>query len=81
MTQTNIFFEDFKNTLYSKDGDSKLNINPKLTKEDSAKVITNICAVLLTKNNAWLTLRSSVFLFEVASKLALLKTKTALKKI
>lgn len=71
VTQTNIFFGGFQNTLYSKDGDSKLNINPKLTKEDSAKILANICAVLLTKNDAWLTLRSSVFLFEVASKLAL----------
>ena len=71
VTQTNIFFGGFQNTLYSRDGDSKLNINAKLTKEDSAKVLANLCGVLLTKNDAWLTLRSSVFLFEVASKLAI----------
>ncbi len=71
VTQTNIFFGGFQNALYSNDGEYKVNVNPKLTKEDSAKVLANICAVLLTKNDAWLTLRSSVFLFEVATKLTL----------
>lgn len=79
VTQTNIFFGGFQNTLYSKDGDSKININPKLTNESSAKVLANICAAILTKNDAWLALRSSVFLFEVASKLNL-ESKTTVEQ-
>jgi len=79
VTQTNIFFGGFQNTLYSKDGDYKVNINPKLTYEASAKTLANICAVILTKNDAWLTLRSSVFLFEVALKLSL-EDKTTIEE-
>lgn len=70
VTQTNIFFAGFQNTLYSKDGDYKININPKLTTESSVKSLAHICTVLLSKNDAWLALRSSVFLFEVAQKLS-----------
>lgn len=72
--QTNIFFGGFQNTLYSRDGEYKVNINPKLTQEKSTKILSNICAALLTKNDAWLSLRSSVFLFEVATKLAIENT-------
>jgi NAD(P)H-hydrate repair Nnr-like enzyme with NAD(P)H-hydrate epimerase domain len=68
--QTNIFFGGFQNTLYSKDGDYKININPKLAKDNSAKVLANICGVLLTKNSAWLSLTSAVFLFEISIKLS-----------
>lgn len=79
VTQTNIFFGGFQNTLYSRDGESKININPKLTNESSAKSLANICAAILTKNDAWLALRSSVFLFEVSSKLNI-EAKTTLEE-
>lgn len=71
VTQTNIFFAGFQNTLYSKDGEYKINVNPKLANEVSLKTLSNIASVLLSKNDPWLTLKSSVFLFEVAQKLSL----------
>lgn len=68
--QSNIFFSGFQNTMYSKDGEYKVNINPKLFNQNSTQALANIAACILTKNDPWLTLKASVFLFEVAQKLS-----------
>lgn len=81
VSQINLFLGGFQNTMYSFDGEYKVNANPNINTATNLKILCNIAGVLLTNNEPWISLTSSVFLFEVSNKLSQENKKMSIENI